>query len=205
LALIHFPRPTNRTFGVVGLGVGTLAAYGQPGDTFRFYELNPAVKQLAEGFFTYLSGSPARIEIVLGDARLSLENGPPQQFDILVLDAFSGDAVPVHLLTREAFALYRRQVKADGVIAVNITNRHLDLFPVVRRLAAQFQWDAVVIKWAGPPPGRWRLPSDWLLLSRNRAFLDCAAIRQAASPMPPAWDQAPLWTDDYASLFHVLK
>ena len=133
------PRDRSLRVGAIGLGAGTIAAYGEPGDYIRFYEINPAVTEIAtdeNGYFTYLRDSRARIEVVPGDARLSMErelaNGNPQAFDVLVLDAFAGDAIPVHLLTIEAFAIYLRELNADGVIAIHVTNRYLDLRPVIR-------------------------------------------------------------------------
>ncbi len=123
--------------GVVGLGTGTLAAYGRAGDTLRFYDINPLVVQIARDRFKYLSDCPAHVDIVLGDARLSLAREPSQQFDILVIDAFSGDAIPVHLLTREAFRIYWRHLKPDGVLAVHISNRYLNLAPVVMLAAKE--------------------------------------------------------------------
>jgi len=114
--------PWPRRIGVVGLGAGTVAAYAQAGDYVRMYEINPEVKRLATTRFTYLSNCLGRVEVVLGDARLSLEREPPQEFDLLVLDAFSSDAIPVHLLTREAFGLYERHLRPGGMIAAHISN-----------------------------------------------------------------------------------
>ena len=116
-----------RRIGILGLGCGTLAAYGRPGDTLRIYEINPLVLDIARREFTYLRDTPARVEVALGDGRLVLESEPSQQFDLLVMDAFSGDSVPVHLITREAFRTYFRHLKPGGILAVNITNTYLDL------------------------------------------------------------------------------
>src|SRR5213078_3014628 len=127
-----------RRVGVLGLGCGTLAAYGRTGDTFRIYEINPLVLQLASAEFSFLRDTPAKVETVLGDGRLSLEREPSQQFDVLVMDAFSGDSVPVHLITREAFEIYFRHLKPGGILAVNITNRYLNLEPVMERAANAF-------------------------------------------------------------------
>ena len=146
LAIEHHPhRATGLRVGVVGLGVGTLAAYGRAGDTLRFYELNPDVSRLAghgADTFTFVRDSAARIEIVVGDARLALEaelaRGPPQRFDVLAIDAFSSDAIPAHLLTREAVAVYLAHLDPGGILAVHITNRYVDLAPVVRGIAAHF-------------------------------------------------------------------
>ena len=141
----------SRRIGVVGLGAGTLAAYGQPGDYLRFYEINPEVQAAGRSRFTYLSHCPGKVEVVLGDARLSLEREPPQNFDLLVLDAFSSDAIPVHLLTEEAFALYERHLKTNGVIAVHISNGSLNLEPVVANLARRFNYQLAAIDSTGAP------------------------------------------------------
>ena len=150
--------------GAIGLGVGTVAAYARPGDLFRFYEINPEVLRLATQRFTYLADCRGTCEVVLGDARLSLEaEEPPQPFDLLVLDAFSGDAIPTHLLTREAFDVYRRHLAPDGAIAVHISNNYLNLAPVVRRLAEHCGMKTTHI-WAegdnGPADRRQQLDAD---------------------------------------------
>ena len=135
--------------GVIGLGVGTLVSYGRKGDYFRLYEIDPLVIDIARNNFSYLSRTAASTEIVLGDARLQLEMEPDQQFDILVVDAFSGDSVPIHLLTREAFTQYFRHLKPDGVLAVHITNRFLDLQPVVKTAADYFGKDIRLVDFEG--------------------------------------------------------
>jgi hypothetical protein len=140
LAISNFPRQSELKVGVVGLGAGTLACYAEPLDTFRFYEINPQVIQIANQYFTYIKDSEttgATITIVPGDARLSLEREEPQQFDIFAVDAFSGDSIPVHLLTSEALAQYVRHIRPDGIIALHISNLHLDLLPIVVGLARQ--------------------------------------------------------------------
>lgn len=132
--------------GVIGLGVGTIATYAEPGDRFRLYEINPQVEQLARVYFTYLADCEGEESVILGDARISLERelseSGSEKFDALFVDAFSGDSIPIHLLTREAFALYFQHLKPDGVLAVHITNLHLDLSDPVRNLAKQFGWSA---------------------------------------------------------------
>ena len=192
-----------RRVGVVGLGAGTLAAYGRPGDMFRFYELSPAVERVARDQFTYLADCPARCDVILGDARLSLAREPPQSFDVLVLDAFSGHAIPVHLLTAEAFDLYRRHVARGGVIAVHVSNAYVDLEPVVARQAARGGWTALRIS---NPPGNDLdaiEAADWILLTDDAARAD--ALR-AAGGVPAREDaKVPLWTDEYASLYHVVR
>ncbi len=204
LAMRALPPGAHR-IGLVGLGAGTLATYGQAGDYFRIYELNPEVTRMAEDPFTYLSRCKGRIEIVPGDARLSLEREPPQQFDVLVLDAFNSDAVPVHLLTREAFLLYRNHVRTNGVIAVHLSNQHLDLVPVVVNVAKHFGYVTAAIDY-GPPKDEWWLyPSSWMLLANNEAILNSPAIRSAASPLKDTGNRIRLWTDDFASVFQIMK
>ena len=187
--------------GVVGLGVGTLAAYGRPGDTYRFYEINPAAIRLARELFLYLADSPARVEIVPGDARLSLEREPPQQFDVLVLDAFSSESIPLHLLTREAMAIYLRHLRPEGVLALHISNVYVDLSPVVAGLAQDAGLEMVSVF----SPGR---AADgiqaalWALLSRKASSLHTPQIDSVK--LPPERRRI-LWTDDRNSLWEVLK
>ena len=197
--------------GAVGLGTGTLAAYGRDGDTLRIYELNPAVLAIAQRKFTYLSDSKARIESVLGDARLSLElelargafSEDARRFDLLVLDAFSGDAIPAHLLTREAFATYARVLKPQGVMAFHVSNRYLDLKPVIDRIATAQGYAAILV--ADRPRGRGLvLASDWVLVTKNRDFLSQADIAGYGVAIV-ARPTVPEWTDDFTSLFHILK
>jgi hypothetical protein len=205
LALSQIQPQNNRRVGVVGLGVGTLAAYGRSGDYFCFYEINPAVKDVAERYFTFLKESPAQIDVVLGDARLSLEKQSSQQFDVLALDAFSSDAIPVHLLTKEAFAIYLHHLKPEGVIAVHISNHHLDLRPVVRNVAKHFHLEAALISYKAAQHPWWWYPTDWMLLTKNKALLDRPPIRQVTSAEEGDQPRGRLWTDDYASLLTLLK
>ncbi len=206
LAMNHLPRQSDRRIGVVGLGAGTLAAYGKPGDTFRFYEIDPEVHRLANQWFSYLKNSSARVETVFGDGRLSLEREPSQQFDLLVLDAFSGDAPPMHLLTLEAFETYFRHLGPDGVIAINISNNHVDFFPVVRGIADHFQMGMAMIPWREDPLPRGFSSSLWVLMSRNRSFLNTPPILSRARVPSAAHSKSPIvWNDDYASLFKVLR
>ena len=186
--------------GVVGLGVGTLAFYGHKGDCFRFYEINPDVVRMARRCFTFLDNTQAEWTVVLGDARLSLEREQPQDFDILVLDAFTGDAIPMHLLTREAFDLYLRHLKPGGVIAVNTANRHLDLQPVLWAHAGHFQLSMRVV-FEGRRGAR-QAPTLWVLLTRNDAFFSDQEFRGLTPPYSP-WRVT--WTDDFNDLFAVLS
>jgi hypothetical protein len=213
LALLDHPRrlaaPTGAPLrvGVAGLGVGTVAAYGRPGDLFRFYEINPDVVRLANGGgpFTFLRDTPARVEVVLGDARVSLEREQDQTFDVLIVDAFSSGAIPVHLLTREAFAVYLRHLAVpDGVLAVDVSNRTLDLRPVVRRLARSFGLVAVEVAKKGSPDGpTWG--SLWVLLTRDTDFLSSPGIGEPDARWEGASLSFPLWSDDHSSLLPLLK
>jgi hypothetical protein len=210
LTLLNHPRrDEGLRVGIVGLGVGTLAAYGRPGDVFRFYEINEEVKRVATSpkLFTYLGDSAAQCEVVLGDGRLSLENelqrGEPQHFDVLMLDAFSGDAVPVHLLTKEAFEMYLKHLRPDGVIVVQITNRYLDLDPVCAAMAEQLGLRKVLVESSGDDALETSATSQ-VLLTRSTAFVELAAIRSAASERRKAKPPI-LWTDDYSNLFRILK
>lgn len=189
--------------GVVGLGVGTLVAYGRPGDSFRLYEIDPLVIALARSQFTYLARTPARTETVLGDARLSLERDPAQDFDVLIVDAFSGDSVPVHLLTHEAFAAYFRHLKPDGVLALHITNRFLDLRPVVRSAADEFGRSVRLVQ-SGNDADRLLFRSEWALMSADAEFFKRPELVEAATDIPSRPGFAG-WRDDYSSIFAVLK
>ncbi len=212
LALLHHPkRPGPLRIGVLGLGIGVLAAYSQPGDVLRFYEINPDVIRLAEGdggYFTFLKDSPAQVQIVPGDARISLEQelaaGPPQYFDLLVLDTFNGDSIPVHLITRQALELYLYHLQPEGILAIHISNNYLDLRPVVYSLADSLQLGTALIE--TPADGDRVFLSSWVLLTRNREFLGQAAIADHCISRKPS-DTAGfrMWTDDYSNLFQILR
>jgi SAM-dependent methyltransferase len=192
--------------GVIGLGTGTLAAYGKKGDLYRFYDIDPRVMDIARNEFTYLADSKAEIELALGDARLTLEREKPQGFDVLAVDAFSSDAIPVHLITREALGVYLRHVRPDGIVAFHVSNRFLDLIPVVARLAREHGAHAVLVSdEEDDDDGSLRSRSDWVLVSRDPAALKRPAIAEAgARPAEdqPAWRT---WTDDYSNLIQILK
>ena len=189
--------------GLIGLGVGTLATYGRAGDHYRIYELNPAVLDLARRRFSYLSDSAAEIVTPLGDARLVLEGEAPQRLDVLAVDAFSSDSIPVHLITREAMTAYRRHVHDGGAIVFHISNRYLELNGVVRQLADHIGWTALRVV-DEPAKGSDDYHSDWVVVTRNPALIQ--SLRQDAgaqeSPVDPRLKP---WTDDYNNLFKVLK
>jgi tetratricopeptide (TPR) repeat protein len=195
----------RRRIGIVGLGAGTLATYAQPGDVLRFYEINPEVERVARQYFTFLKDCPGETSVVLGDARLSLEREVPQNFDLLILDAFNSDSVPMHLLTREAFALYRRHLKDDGAIAVQVSNMSVNLEPVVANLAREFGYHSAVIENRDKRGEWWVLPSTYVLLSRNAEFVrKCTSTPGVRAPRPAAF-AVRLWTDDFSALFPVLR
>ncbi len=220
-------RPANRSakVGVIGLGIGTLSAYGRPGDVFRYYEIDPSVVHIAgeTGYFSFLRKSMARIEVVVGDARLEIDreqqSGQSQAFDLLVLDAFSSDAIPVHLLTAEAFELYTRSLAQGGFIAVHISNRHFDLLPLVARAGSSVGLSAVDLR-TTPAPGFQSLSAHWMVLSadpeRLKNVAETMRARTKQMKLPPdhakiAFPRSEdlqyvaLWTDDYSDLFSALK
>lgn len=192
-----------RRVGLIGLGAGTLASYGRNGDVYRIYEINPQVFELADSEFTFLRDSPAQMERVLGDARLALEREAPQGFDLLAVDAFSGDAVPVHLLTAEAMDVYLRHMKPDGIVAFHVSNRYLELAPVVARVAALKGVHAVLVS-DDAKDSKWLNSTDWVLVARDPGVLAREPLRGAASPIALPADARP-WTDDFNNLLGVLK
>jgi hypothetical protein len=192
--------------GVIGLGAGTIAALGRAGDTVQFFEINPAAVDFARRYFTFLAGSPAKIEITLGDARLSLERelrDPARQhtYDVLAIDAFSGDAIPVHLLTREAFALYREALHEDGVLAVHVSNHYLDLPPIVRGLALEQGRQVAMIE-TNDDDSQGLDSSTWMLVTNNQAMLENA---EPYATKPGKNERSLVWTDAFSSLLQVLK
>ncbi len=211
LAIEHAQRRSDRChIGVVGLGVGTLATYARPGDRVRFYEINPQVAEVARNteWFHYLADCRGDVEVVLGDARLQLERelaaAGPHGFDVLCLDAFSGDAIPAHLLTAEAFAIYDRHLRPGGVLAVHITNTYLDLYPVVRRLAEHQGFQHTRI-YRAAVPNSMLFRNCYMLLSKDREFI--RATPEDIESMPVRFRKprdVPLWTDEYGSLLPLL-
>ena len=194
--------------GVVGLGIGVISSWGLPGDIFRFYEINPGVITIANDFFTVLKDSKAKVEVVEGDGRISLERELREhgsmQFDLLVADAFAGDAIPVHLVTREALELYLKHLRADGILALHISNRHLDLRPVVYGLAKVLDMPALMVK-KKKRSKDYIKGSKWVLLTKNKLFLRHPRVLKYVTPWPAGIRDDIIWTDDYSSLLEVLK
>ena len=192
-----------RNIGVVGLGAGTLAAYGEAGDRIRFYEINPAVEPIAENVFSYLRESPAQIAITPGDARLSLAAEPPQHFDVLAIDAFSGDAIPMHLLTTQAMQIYQRHLAPGGILAFHLSNQYVDLPPEVEKLAEAAGMEARVVE-SSPNDGRGEYRATWVLVTQNAQFLSQPEVAAASLPIR---DRPGLraWTDDASSLLPLLN
>ncbi len=202
MALSRF-HPALQRVGVIGLGAGTLAAYGQKGDYFRLYEINPKVIDIANHYFYYLTESKAKVETALGDARLVLEREQPQQFDVLAVDAFSSDAIPTHLITREALQVFLKHIKPDGAVAFHVTNRYLRLAPVVKQLAEEAGYEAVLIA-DDAEDDKYLSRTDWVIVTKNREFIDdpdVKAKRVAIEPIPGMRT----WTDDFNNLFQILK
>lgn len=212
LAILNHPkRGHGMQVAVLGEGAGMLAAYGQPGDSYQFFEINPEVSALAEGqggYFSYLKDSEAQISEVMGDARISLEremaDGENRNYDILALDVFSGDSIPVHLLTKQAFQVYLENLSPQGIIAVHITNNHLDLFPVLWRISQAFNLNLLLVK-TDEDIENGIFATRWVLLSNDSGVLANQAILKYADPLDGYSTRVSLWTDDYSNLFQILK
>jgi hypothetical protein len=200
---LHARGPVN--MGVVGMGAGVLASYAREGDAITFYEINPAVVRIANEYFDLIQRARERgadVSVVLGDARLSLEHQSPQQFDVLVVDAFSSDAIPMHLLTHEAMEVYMRHLKPDGVLAVHISNRYLDLLPVCRRAADHVGRFAVLIE---EPADLMAHASSWVLITSNMELLEHKTFEGALIEAAYAPEGFKGWTDQYSNIWSVLK
>lgn len=212
LALKRFPARNEKGMakqairvGAIGLGVGTIAAYGRPGDLFRFYEINADVEFVARNYFYYLDDSEAKIEVVIGDGRSTMQHelttSGSQHYDVIVVDAFSGDAIPIHLLTQEASDVYWQHLHTDGVLALHISNLHLDLTDVARQMAAHANKDAIYIEDDGED--EFSDVSDWVLITSNQTFLNDPSVRSSQDE----WlhELKPIiWTDNFSNLFEVV-
>lgn len=205
--LLQLPQEQPRKVGVIGLGTGAIAAWGEAGDQYTFYELNPNVKRVAEDYFSYLNDTPADQQVVLGDARLALERELERQgtrgYQLLVLDAFSSDAIPMHLLTREAMDVYLQHLATDGILAVHVSNRFLNLPPLVRNLAEDAGYEAELVACKSSGDGL-HAASNWVLVTRNQDFLKKPEVQGKIE----GWDEDSQndvrWTDDFGSLWQVI-
>jgi SAM-dependent methyltransferase len=189
--------------GVIGLGTGTLAAYGRPGDYYRFYEINPLVIDLAQTEFTYIKDTGAKVDIALGDARLSLEREQPENYDVLAVDAFSSDSIPVHLLTVEAFRVYFRHLKPGGVLAVHVSNKYLDLKPVVQHAAEALGKRTRVVDTEDEEDEEQVFGATWVLLTGTPEIFQ-RPLLATATPLQGS-GRVRLWTDQYSNLFQILR
>jgi spermidine synthase len=200
LALGARPHPN---WAVIGLGTGSLAALANPGDHLRYYEINALDVDYARRYFTFLARSAATVDIALGDARLKLQAEPPSQpYDLLAVDAFSGDAIPVHLLTRECFELYRQHLAPGGLLVVHVSNTHLDLPPVVASSARAIGFEPRVVAY-DPPAGSPYYASTWVIAARPETWQTLPQLRKASVALNPARDV--LWTDNYSTLLGLLR
>ncbi len=194
----------NHRVGVVGLGTGTLTSYARKGDYYRVYEINPMVLDVARSEFRYLKGCRGTCDIALGDARLSLEKEAPQNFDVIAVDAFSGDSIPVHLLTREAFQLYFKHLRPEGILAVHVSNKHLRLAPVVERVATSLGLQTLEVDNEAIDEAQ-VFESDWVLVAKpENPTLLLPLVSSAGTPVAPR-PELRVWTDDYSNLFQIWK
>jgi hypothetical protein len=205
------PNQRHLRIGVVGLGTGTLSAYGEEGDYIRFYEINPDVIDLCDRYFTYRQDSAAKIDVVLGDARISMEKEKSRQepgnFDVFAVDAFSSDAIPIHLLTRECYRNYWYHLKKDGILAMHISSRYFNLGPVIRGLAS-LDSERGVQAFLVDDEGSLQQKTDassWVLITANKEFLENPKVKKAITPWPPEDPRPLLFTDDYSNLFRLLR
>jgi hypothetical protein len=203
LALANCCAGRPRNIGIVGLGAGTIAAYGNSGDQIRFYEINPHVLPIARNLFTYIRDSPAHITIVEGDARASLAHEAPQRFNVLVVDAFSGDAIPLHLLTTEALTLYQKHLAPGGILAFHVSNQYLDLAPEVAQLAASVHMEARLFD-TPSVDSRGEFRSTWVLVTASPGFFSLPEVAATAMPIAPI-PGLHAWTDDYSSLLPIFQ
>lgn len=202
---------SDANIGIVGLGTGTLACYAQPGQRWRFFEIDPAVVRIAteSGYFTFLRDCAPQAAIILGDARLTIAREPAGTLDMLAIDAFSSDSVPMHLLTREAFRVYAQALQPGGILLVHISNRYLDLEPVLAAAARQGGWEAALFEYRPDEEEDGRATASvWVALSKSRDALDTMTI---ASGSNGYWQDLeprpgfPGWSDDYASILPLIE
>ncbi len=207
----HPKRLKNQSIhvGILGLGSGALSVYCRAKDKFVYYEIDPNVERIARKYFTYLNDGGKQIEVVLGDGRISMERELKEQgsrnFDILVIDAFSGDGIPIHLLTKEAFELYFQHLNSDGILAIHITNRHIDLKPLVYNMGKKFNMDTVFIKKSRKRSNGFK-GTTWVLISNNQKFMQHPRVLANVDPWPTSVQEKEIiWTDNYSNLVELLK
>jgi len=203
LTILEAQRRLGLRVGVIGLGAGTIAAYGRPGDVYRFYDINPLVIGIARSQFRFVPESKGKVDVVLGDARLSMERESPQNYDILAVDAFSSDSIPVHLLTREAIALYFRHLQPGGVLAMHVSNKYLDLAPVVDVAARALGKHAMLID-SEDDDDNAVFAASWVVVSGRQSYFQFPLISAAATPITGG-ARLRMWTDDYSNLFQIWK
>jgi spermidine synthase len=205
VALLNMMMQGSMTVGSIGLGAGTTATYARPIDHYFIYDINPAVLKIATEQFTFLRDCMAPHEVIMGDARLQLESEAPKHFDLLAVDAFSGDAIPVHLLTREAFQLYWRHLQPNGVLAVHVSNKYLSLGPVVDLAAKEMGKKAMMVSYSpSDSDDREESSSDWVLVTSREGFFDQEDVKKSVKKIEPIQGLRP-WTDDYSNLYRILK
>jgi spermidine synthase len=198
--------PGPRRIGVIGLGAGVVAAYGRQGDDIVFYEISPKVIEIEKREFSFLRDTPAKTSVIIGDGRLSLERETPRRYHVLGIDAFSGDSIPMHLITREAMALYVKHLDPDGVIMFQATNRYIDLMPVIKRLASEFGMEAVLVSDSPVNSGGasyWNSSTDQVIVTKNKALLAHARLKDAEQIVDRK--ELPTFTDSHHNLFRILK
>jgi len=212
LAIRRHPKRLNDQglhVGIIGLGSGTIGTYCKPKDKFVYYEIDPDVERLARQYFTYLNDAGEQIEVVLGDARISMEKELKQhgsrKFDILAVDAFSGDAIPVHLLTQEAFELYFRHLNEEGILAIHISNMYVGLEPLIYNMAKNFNRETALVE-EDKNKSEGIKSSTWILISNNQSFMKHSRVLAHTNSWPPIVHQKKIiWTDDYSNLVGLLK
>jgi spermidine synthase len=193
---------TPQRVALIGLGAGTLAVYARPGDFYRFYEINPMVAKIANTYFTYLKDADSQLDIQMGDARLSLERQQPQNYDLIAVDAFSSDSIPIHLLTREALQLYFKHLRPEGVLAVHISNRYIDLEPVLERGAAALGKTARAYE-TDDNEDETCYGTTWVLLASDPSIFNLEELKNGVRTKPAPWLQT--WTDDFSNVYKVLR
>lgn len=204
LAITKISQDQNIKLAGIGLGVGTIAAYGKTNDQYTFYEINTEVINYSQKHFSFIKDSPAEIEIISNDARIAMEKQGPQNFDIIVLDAFNSDSIPVHLLTKQAFETYFKHLKQDGIVAIHITNRYLNLEPIILKHAQYFDLDYVYLINYGDTDSQ-NLKSDWFLLSKNKQILSSLKQSEFSQKLNYNLDKYKQWTDDYSNLLQIIN